>query len=130
MTAPRVEHEQLTGSAKLPPRRSSWPAETIISARRLQLELDGWCRDTGVSWALNPIHVEHAMRQAWTRSNDWSRASLAAPTSNPTTLPESLAAWPPDWRYRVAELERSGATRTAAVRRARNEHRRVAAKAA
>lgn len=115
----------------LPPRRDHWPADALAATRELQRDLDSWCREHGLSGRLNPVHAETAVREAWAADPPaWQSVDIVSPIPVARDLPGRLASWPAEWRYRVAELERSGATRADAVRRARAERRRTAAEAA
>jgi hypothetical protein len=109
---------------RLPRSRNSWPAEALDAHRDLLRRLDTACRNRGLPPAGNEWIADEAVRQVWEKD--------AAPFSPPHapsmeargSLPLELRRWPATWRYRVADLEKSGRSRESAVRVARAEHER------
>lgn len=49
----------------LPEDRAEWPSDAGEAHRRLQGDLDRWCREHGCSMVTNSWVAEEAVRQGW-----------------------------------------------------------------
>ena len=107
--------------AALPRDRAAWPDEARAAHRDLVRQLDAACRERGLASASNDSISEAAVRQVWAAPPAPPLPATTHPVEDLRPLPLELRRWPAPWRYRVADLERSGRTRDAAVRLARAE---------
>ncbi len=100
----------------LPPHLDDWPH----TARAALAELAGrLARANGTSRQRAAAHelgaAETAIRQAWCPSA-WVATSISHPQAATHQIAsQEIRRWPPTWRYRLAELERAGATRERAI---------------
>lgn len=93
-----------------------------VAQHHVRRELDRWCRDHDFASSGNQRLAEEAVRGAWSPQPRLSVRPWSGRLPIRTRLPRSLKGWPPEWRYRVATLERGGVSSTEAERRARIEH--------
>jgi hypothetical protein len=105
----------------------SLPIERASEIRILERRLDLWCRTHGERTTLNSWIAERAHDEQPRPSDRWR--SITAPTIRPSceVLPDRLSQWPASWRYRVADVERTGVSRAEAVQKVRHEHRQSSA---
>ncbi len=115
---------------RLPLRREEWPDEARRAWKELLRELNAWSRERSMPGPCDPELAEDAVRAVWEPAAWHAVVSQPAVQPEPERLASQLRSWPPEWRYRVAELERSGMGRRQAVSMVRQEHRHVALEAA
>jgi hypothetical protein len=101
----------------------SLPFDARVAQHNVRRALDRWCRDHDFATSGNQQLAEEAIRQVWSPQRRLSVRPWSGRLPTRTRLPRFLKRWPPEWRYRVATLERGGVSRTEAERRIRIEHR-------
>ncbi len=127
MTAADTHETPTTRAAAcsgLPHDHSAWPVPAQAAYLDLLRQLDRASRDQALSALNNQWIADRAVRQAWEGTQAFPSLPPWPSVEDRGPLPLELRRWPAAWRYRVADLERSGRSRETAIGIARAEHTR------